>query len=200
MARLPTPALFDQWAQSYDAAPNPLRLLEERTLPELLGDVRGLHVIDAGCGTGVRLRALRAQGARAVGFDWSPKMLQASPTAVAQGDLRAPCFQDESADLVLCTFALAYAPQAVSALAALVRPDGRLVLSDVHPANDWSRGFPGVPIAASNWNDPPGMTLERRLEPSFNDADRPLFGDRPDVLERARRGPALQLDCWRKTR
>jgi len=43
---------YDRWAAIYDGEDNPLVLLEEQHLIPLLGDVRGLDVVDLGCGTG----------------------------------------------------------------------------------------------------------------------------------------------------
>ncbi len=43
---------FDTWADVYDSQPNPLLALEQRLLGPMLPDVRGLDVLDAGCGTG----------------------------------------------------------------------------------------------------------------------------------------------------
>ena len=50
--------VFDTWAQVYDEQPNPLLMLEQRFLVRMLPDVRGLDVLDAGCGTGRWLQLL----------------------------------------------------------------------------------------------------------------------------------------------
>ena len=49
---LPTQAGYDRWAAIYDHDANPLQALEGPRVRELLGDVRGLTVLDLGCGTG----------------------------------------------------------------------------------------------------------------------------------------------------
>src|SRR5437899_3527724 len=54
---------YDRWAMIYDDEDNPLIMLEERHLPDLLGDVHGLDVVDLGCGTGRRSVRLVAAGA-----------------------------------------------------------------------------------------------------------------------------------------
>ena len=54
---------FSRWSEVYDDQPNPLLALEERFLAELLPDVRGLDVVDIGCGTGRWLARLASQGA-----------------------------------------------------------------------------------------------------------------------------------------
>ncbi len=44
-------------------------------LLELLGDVAGRAVLDAGCGEGFLARILAARGARVTGLDLSPKLI-----------------------------------------------------------------------------------------------------------------------------
>src|SRR6201997_4311753 len=69
--------VFNIWAQVYDEQPNPLLTLEQRFLSQMLPDVRGLDVLDAGCGTGRWLQLLAAQHpASLLGVDTSPQMLQ----------------------------------------------------------------------------------------------------------------------------
>ena len=50
--------VFDSWAQVYDVQANPLLSLEQRLLGPMLADVRGLDILDAGCGTGRWLQQL----------------------------------------------------------------------------------------------------------------------------------------------
>ncbi len=52
---------FVFWAEVYDEQPNPLLSLEEDFLPQLLPQVRGLDVVDLGCGTGRWLQRLAGQ-------------------------------------------------------------------------------------------------------------------------------------------
>src|SRR5271156_5185176 len=79
--------LFDSWAEVYDAQPNPLLSLEQRLLGPMLADVRGLDILDAGCGTGRGLEQLAECSPRSlVGVDTSPAMLK-----VAAGKLNNRC-------------------------------------------------------------------------------------------------------------
>jgi len=53
---------YDRWSEIYDEEDNPLIVLEERYLPDLLGDVRGLDLVDLGCGTGRHAVRIAAAG------------------------------------------------------------------------------------------------------------------------------------------
>jgi len=135
---------YSVWAQTYDTAPNPMLSLEHRILESILPDARELDVVDLGCGTGRWLAALQNAGARSLlGIDSSPEMLQVAKSKLA-GDsvlLNADCTQlslpPDSADLVLCSFLLSYIEDASSFLekvGAILRPNGRAFLTDLHPA------------------------------------------------------------------
>ena len=70
------PEVFDSWAEVYDTQPNPLLSLEQRVLGPGLAEVRGLDVLDAGCGTGRWLHQLVDRRPRSlIGVDISPAML-----------------------------------------------------------------------------------------------------------------------------
>ena len=75
MSQLSTVPLevFDSWAEVYDGQPNPLLSLEQRQLGPMLADVRGLDILDAGCGTGRWLQQLADRSPRSLlGVDTSP--------------------------------------------------------------------------------------------------------------------------------
>src|SRR5438046_1546498 len=54
---------YDRWAQVYDHDANPLPALEQPFMQKAAGDVRGLDVLDLGCGTGRHAAWLNAAGA-----------------------------------------------------------------------------------------------------------------------------------------
>ena len=72
---LPTREGYDRWAAHYDADANPLVALEGQHVGELLGDVRGLAVLDVGCGTGRHALRLAVAGAQVQAVDFSEEML-----------------------------------------------------------------------------------------------------------------------------
>jgi SAM-dependent methyltransferase len=116
---------------------------------DLLGNVAGKVVLDAGCGPGLYAAELVASGARVIGFDLSPRMVQLSRERVSQGDFRVHALGDPidwladgAVDLVICALALEHVDDRVGALRELRRvlaPAGALVLSMQHPVGNWLR-------------------------------------------------------------
>jgi malonyl-CoA O-methyltransferase len=136
------------WAESYDhESNNPVIAGEEEVIWTLIGDVRGLDVLDVGCGTGRHALPFAAQGARVLGLDPTPEMLaQARQKANAAGlsvEFRTSTIAalDPALgrfDLVLCCLVLSHVQDldgAIAKLAAHIRPGGRLLVSDFHPLN-----------------------------------------------------------------
>jgi SAM-dependent methyltransferase len=108
--------------------------------------------LDVACGTGRHAVLLRARGwQRRFGFDVSPEMLARAQDyeGVAIADLRqVPMHPTE---LVLCSLAIGHLPDldaVLDSLCGLVRHQGDLVLSDLHPrlasGKDGARAFTGA--------------------------------------------------------
>src|SRR5437588_4055464 len=66
---------YDRWAAVYDCDGNPLQGLEGPIVRAAVGDVRGLAVLDLGCGTGRHALWLAEAGARVTAVDFSDGML-----------------------------------------------------------------------------------------------------------------------------
>ncbi len=110
-----------------------------------LGEVRGLHVLEYGCGAAQWSIWLARQGARPVGMDLSARQLAHARRLVARAGVRVPLvqadaerapFADGSFDLVICgpgamSFADPY--RTVPEVARLLRPGGRLVFNIASP-------------------------------------------------------------------
>jgi malonyl-CoA O-methyltransferase len=79
---------YDRWAAMYDHDGNPLQGLEGPVVREAVGDVRGLDVLDLGCGTGRHALWLAAGGATVTAVDFSAGMLAAARRK--PGGRRAP--------------------------------------------------------------------------------------------------------------
>lgn len=113
----------------------------------LLGDVRGLDVLEMGCGAAQGARWLAGQGARVTAYDVSGGQLaqarqldaRTGTTGIAylQADAQAVPLADASYDLVVSAFgALPFVADAAGAMAEVrrvLRPGGRLVASVSHP-------------------------------------------------------------------
>lgn len=116
---------------------------------ELLGDIAGRRVLDVACGPGLYAEELVARGAQVTGLDHSPRMVELCRRRVPTGEFRVhdladrlDWLPDDSMDLVLFALALEYVDDRVTALSELrrvLRPDGALVLSRMHPTGDWLR-------------------------------------------------------------
>ena len=115
----------------------------------LLGDVKGLRILEVGCGGGQCSIAFAKQGAIAVGVDLSDAQLEhARKLATQEGvevkfiqgtaeDLSA--FNDQEWDIVFSAYAFQYVadmPRCLSECARVLRPQGRLVFSLDHPFRD----------------------------------------------------------------
>jgi len=142
---LPTREGYDRWSEIYDVEDNPLVLLEEPLVERMLGDVRGLDLLDVGCGTGRHAVRLAQAGARVVGVDFSPGMLakaRAKPGAERvefhEADVSAPLpFADAAFDRVLACLVLDHVfdlPAFFGQLRRVCRPGGFVLASTLHPA------------------------------------------------------------------
>lgn len=136
---------YRRWAQDYGDQPNAFQRLEAEAMDRLLVDVEGLDVLDLGCGKARLARQmLRAGAARAVAADLVLAMHARRPPAVAGArepwSVVAPThplpFPAASFDVVVCALVLGHVADLESALghmARVLRPGGRLLISDFHP-------------------------------------------------------------------
>lgn len=142
---------YARWAATYPPEPhNRLMEVEQDAVLGLLPDVSGLLALDAGCGSGRYLRALRERGARAIGIDLSAEMLSRArqlSSRLARADLRALPFDEMAIDVVVCALALgdfAEIDLALGEIARVLRPGGFVIYSVVHPIGEsqgWTRTF-----------------------------------------------------------
>jgi len=145
---------YDGFAEVYTAS-NETNLInghyERPAMLALAGDVTGRRILDAGCGAGSLLAALRDRGATVAGFDSSAGMLELARRRLGDdADLRVAelgrplPFADGTFDDVTASLVLHYLRDWGPALAELRRvlvPGGRLVMSVQHPfaASLWHR-------------------------------------------------------------
>jgi SAM-dependent methyltransferase len=145
---------YDTFAEAYSAA-NESGLVtahyERPAMLALAGDVAGRRMLDAGCGSGPLIAALRDRGAVVTGIDKSAGMLEMARRRLDDdADLhvaelgRPLAFPDGTFDDVTASLVLHYLEDWGPALAELrrvLKPGGRLILSVNHPLaeNRWHR-------------------------------------------------------------
>jgi SAM-dependent methyltransferase len=117
---------------------------EWSALRAMLPDIKGLKVVDLGCGFGWFCRWARDQGAaQVVGIDRSERMLARAKTTTLDGtitfesaDLERLELPEASFDLVYSSLALHYIENAARLFGVIHRalvPSGRFVFSTEHP-------------------------------------------------------------------
>jgi SAM-dependent methyltransferase len=119
---------------------------ERPAVVSLAGDVRGLRVLDAGCGSGALAARLIARGASVTGIDLSAGLLRIARERLGprvplhRGDLSQPLpFGAGSFDLVVSSLVMHYIADWAPTLSEFHRvltPGGRLVFSTHHPLMD----------------------------------------------------------------
>lgn len=113
---------------------------------KLIGNIKGLNVLDLCCGEGHNTRILAKKGAKITGIDLSPKQIELAKQVERKEKLGieymvmdAAClkaFPDNSFDLVTCFMALQDIEnyrQAVSETSTVLKPNGRFIFSIPHP-------------------------------------------------------------------
>jgi 2-polyprenyl-3-methyl-5-hydroxy-6-metoxy-1,4-benzoquinol methylase len=116
---------------------------------EMCDDVRGMHLIDVGCGSGYFAREMAQRGARVTGIDISPRMIALAERHEAEAPLGIAYRVGNAADIAsqgAASFDMATSCMAlqdmpnVSAVLrgvhAVLRPGGRFVASITHPCSD----------------------------------------------------------------
>ena len=145
---------YDSFAEGYTAA-NETGFVhayyERPAMLALAGDVAGRRILDAGCGSGPLLAALRERGAIVTGIDKSAGMLEQARRRLGDdadlqvAELGSPLpFPDGTFDDVTASLVLHYLQDWGPALAELrrvLKPGGRLIVSVNHPfaENLWHR-------------------------------------------------------------
>jgi 2-polyprenyl-3-methyl-5-hydroxy-6-metoxy-1,4-benzoquinol methylase len=106
------------------------------------GDVNGLTVLDAGCGTGYLSKKLHDRGARVTGIDFSERMIEIARAHNPDIDFRVDsCAElrtltDASFDLVIANYVLMDTPDLQGTLHAfhrVLKTNGMAVLVFSHP-------------------------------------------------------------------
>ena len=141
LAELDAATGYAAWATTYDSKPNYILAVEEPVVEHLLARIPPGSALDAACGTGRHTGRLISRGHEVIAVDQSPEMLAQAAAKVPQaqfrvGDLTRLPIPDASVDLVLCALALSHLPdvgEAIAEFRRVLRPGGRLIVTDVHP-------------------------------------------------------------------
>ena len=142
MSALAVREAYRQWAPFYSEE-TAISWLENQLLSDMTPPLDGLRLLDAGCGTGRRIKAARA--ATRVGLDLSPEMLTAGIRGEGRcpelqsvvGDVRDIPLESRSFDVVWCRLVLGHLPSVAAAYSELARVadhGATVIVSDFHPA------------------------------------------------------------------
>ncbi|MEZ4622022.1 MAG: methyltransferase domain-containing protein [Caldilineaceae bacterium] len=139
----------DRYAQDYisDAERGQFNFSRDVVIPPLLdlvGNVAGLTVLDAGCGEGIVSRLLAERGAQVTGIDVAPRFIELARERDRTGAIRYLCHDlsqplpayHEHFDQVVSNFVLNDVPDYqgfVATLATFLKTGGRIVLSMNNP-------------------------------------------------------------------
>lgn len=124
--------------------------LERALILELVGDARGLSVLDIGCGDGALALELAKRGATVTGIDASAAMIEAAKdrARLQQADVAFQVAQAENLpfpagqfDLVTAITILCFVKHAgpvFQEVARVLRPGGRLVIGELGKWSAWA--------------------------------------------------------------
>jgi SAM-dependent methyltransferase len=183
--------IWDELAKTYAASREVSadKQIEWPAQLRMVGGVRGLDVLDVGCGTGEKARYFAEHGARSVvGLDPSTGFAEGWADHAACANLRMvqagfenlatlPELSGRLFDRVVCFQALMYARnirQTLSDIAALMKSGGALILSVPHPfrfallkseLDDWEPGAAYQYTAPYRYPSPwkPDLYLEHAM-------------------------------------
>jgi SAM-dependent methyltransferase len=140
------PDHYDTFAEAYARAnENGLfnRWYARPAVLDLLGDVAGRRILDAGCGSGPLVADLQGLGAIVAGFDASPAMIRLAQERLGDqadlkvADLTLPLpYDDALFDDALAVLVLHYLEDwsgPLTELRRVLRPGGRLIVVVNHP-------------------------------------------------------------------
>lgn len=148
-------------------------LVHGPSLLRAIGTVRGLAVLDVGCGQGRFTRKIARRGATVTGIDWSPAMIEVarhhearrpSGTAYRLLDARriGTAFPPGAFDLVAACMSfmdMPGLPKVLEGVHRVLKDGGRLVFSVSHPNNTAEVGWDRAPDGSIR-----GVRIDRYFE------------------------------------
>lgn len=129
------------WADYYDQMPNLLLDAEQPITEQLLRALPKGAVVDMACGTGRYTSLLKELGHDVTGVDQSSAMLAVAKgknpnIRYLQADISTTKLDSHSYDALVCALALSHFEEVdnpITEFARVVKKDGTLILSDIHP-------------------------------------------------------------------
>lgn len=180
-------------AQGRTALPLYGPLAPDETELQLLGDLKGLKVLEIGCGTGHSLLYLHQHGAAELtGLDLSGEQLRTAETLCRNAGFSPllhcspmetdPGLPTNHFDLILSIYALGWSvdlPATLGHLYRYLRPGGKLIFSWEHPLHNCLKSTPqGLmvhrsyhlegPVERRSWNGRPIIMHARKLSTYLN--------------------------------
>lgn len=187
---------YELLAESFDRlAPSKAEnaYIEQPAMRKAVGNVRGLKIFEVGCGPGILAEYLIHEGAKVVGFDVSPKMIELAKKRnpknatffVADGANPLPldASQNGQFDMVVASLAIDYIKDWSVPLLEfhrLLKPNGKFIFTIQHPLGSWNWYKPecafGVQYVEASWK---GFIDEPVIMPdyyrSFEEVINPLI-------------------------
>lgn len=141
------------WAAFVDGVDTNREFVLDPVMIERCGDVRGLRVLDVGCGEGRFCRKLYELGALTVGLDPTTVLLDLARSRHPEGEYvegvaESMPFEDGSFDLVVSYVTLLDMPdyrRAIAEMVRVLRPGGRLLAANLNSVSStairgWHKG------------------------------------------------------------
>lgn len=153
--------------------------IEQPAMRKAIGEVRGKKIFEAGCGPGILAEYLVHEGAKVVGFDVSPKMIDLAKKRVpnnasffvADMARALPIDQDGQFDLVVASLSIDYVKDWTIPLREfhrLLKTGGKFIFTIQHPLGSWNWYRPecafGVQFVQASWK---GFTAEPVMMPDY---------------------------------
>jgi malonyl-CoA O-methyltransferase len=135
---------YDHWSDFYDRYPNPTVAADDMAFPPLWAHLRGMNILEIGCGTGRHTLRLAQAGNSVTGIDLSPGMLTQDgtklagyPVTLVQGDVTAGiAIPGGPFDAALTALVIEHISDLTGFFArirSLLKPGGRFYISEIHP-------------------------------------------------------------------
>jgi ubiquinone/menaquinone biosynthesis C-methylase UbiE len=148
----PTTDDYGRIARFYDTLLEPLNAPLRAIGWKLHPTEDSMTVLDVGCGTGAHLEIYVDSGAECFGLDASPAMLEQAAARLGDrahlelGDATALPHMDASFDFVFTSLFLheldeADRDSALSEMARVIKPDGRILIIDYHVGSMRAKGY-----------------------------------------------------------